>query len=175
MEKTQVKPPQSDSIPVAQVENETAKFLIFFGVCWVLFSLIFLIAGVLIIRITTEEYDLFTHQGKITQAIIVELTTTESEEATSYYVAYEFTAPVNGDTVLFKNTTWVPAALYDTLRVEHKIEVIYNPADPTISRLKSELTQPNTAVGWILGGLGCLLMLIGLSISIVGLSTRNRL
>lgn len=153
-------------------KNGDAKFLIIFGLGWALFSSIFLLIGIFIVRSETDLHDRFSNEGKVARAIITDLEIDHSNDSTGYYVYYEFKAPVNGDATLFKSSAGVSSAFYNELRVDQPIDVIYIPSDPNISQLKAQFGPPNIFVGWFFGGLGSLFMLIGLTILIFGLRSK---
>jgi len=164
---------------MTQIENKQAsdgmsKFLLIFGAGWTVFSLIFVMIGILIIGGESYTYNQLMQDGKLTQAMITRLNISTSDESTGYYVTYEFKAPVNGDPAPFSNTEWVPEAFYNSLRVEQRVEVIYLASDPTTVRLKSQFTQPSATAGWFFVGLGGFFLLIGLAIGVFGLISRNK-
>ena len=158
-----------------QPRDGTLTFLLIFGTGWTVFSLIFLMLGILIIRGETYLYNQLMQEGKLTQAIITKLAMDTSDESTGYDVTYEFKAPVNGDPTSFRHTEGVSETFYNSLHIEQRIEVIYVASDPSIVQLKSQLAQPNTTGGWVFVGLGGFFLLVGLVIGLWVVSVRSKL
>lgn len=164
MNQTQNKPPSDGS----------AIFLLIFGGGWAIFALIFVMIGFLIVRGETYFYNRLLEEGQVARAIITDLSIDKSTESTGYYVAYKFDAPVNGDPTSFSSTSGVSAEFYNSLSIDQRIEVIYVASDPTIVRIKSQLMQPNTTVGWVFGGLGILFLVVGLVVGFLAVRSRRK-
>lgn len=90
------------------------------------------------------NYRQLAERGVSAQATVLEKNKHyRTEDVLEYAVVYQFYAPVNGQMTAFQARRDISGALYDRLKVESKIEVIYDPANPANSELRENLSAPS--------------------------------
>ena len=90
------------------------------------------------------EYKRLSHEVEATDATISHLNKDESGDSTTCRVNYGFKAPdKNGTLTFFQKSETIPCHLYNELKVEQQIEILYVTSDPTVSVIKSEHHLPN--------------------------------
>jgi hypothetical protein len=138
--------------PVASQPLESAGCMFIFAVSWILFSAVFVIFG--------ARYNRLLREGVTTTAVVTRLETRSGEDSDNYYVHYQFSAKVHGDTTRFENRHSVSHAFYRKLAVGQTVEVLYAASAPHTSVIKTEFKRPGPS-GWIFSALGGFFVLIG--------------
>jgi len=179
--------PEQDNLPpeLARLQApkpsqplEASGCMLFFFLSWTLFSALFLVLGVGMYIRDSIAYNRLSREGIPAAATITNLEIHSGDDSDSYYVSYQFQASIKGDTARFRGSDQVSSSFFSRLKVGQTIEIIYSPADPSISAVKAELRPASMTLLLCFGGLGGLFTLIGLiliSSSIMGIVNTNRL
>lgn len=157
---------------------EASGCMLFFALFWTLFSALFLVLGVGTYLRDSSAYHRLSREGMTAAAVITNLDFASDDDSIRYYVAYQFQASIQGDPARFQGSDDVSSALFSRLEVGQTIEVLYWPADPSLSAVKAELRPPSLTLLLGLGGIGGLFTLIGLVMivsSIMGIVDTSRL
>ncbi len=148
---------------------------IFFGVVWTLFSLVFLVLGLntvlgeILLNLRVQK------EGLVVQGVITKLEIDDSGDSTSYYVNYQFQAPLKGDFTQFNHRQDVSRTTYNLLIVGQKVDVQYASSDANVSRLKSESGRSNLLSGLLFTAVGGFFVLIGMTIAVDAAKSLNQL
>jgi hypothetical protein len=132
-----------------------------------LFILVGIITSVFLVGMAVvewKEWAILRNSGVETQGTIVERYVT-SGESNSYHIRYTFQhTPANGDPRTYSDKDQVDYAIYQRAEQGRPIEVLYTPADPSISTLDMNLSPPwmltSFAAIWIPGFLGIPLFVV---------------
>ncbi len=135
---------------------------LFFSLGWTLFSALFLFLGVGMYIRDSIAYNRLSSEGLRAAAIITDLEIRSGDDSDSYYVSYQFPARIQGDTANFQGSDEISSAFFSRLEVGQTIEVLYWPADPSLSAVKAELRPASMTLLLCFGGMGGLFTLIGL-------------
>jgi hypothetical protein len=123
-------------------------------------------------------YNRLSGEGLPAAATITKLEIRSGDDSDNYYVSYQFQASVKGDMARFQGSDEVSSSFFNRLKVGQPIEIVYSPADPSLSAVKAELRPASMTLLLCFGGLGGLFTLIGLVLifsSIMGIVNTNRL
>lgn len=164
--------------PKPSQPHESSGCMLAFGLIWTLFSALFLIVGVVVYIRDSTTYNRLSSQGKSAVATITNLEIRSGDDSDSYYVHFQFQAPIKGDPVRFRGSDEVSSSSYSSFQVGQPIEIVYWVPDPSLSAIKAELRPVSIALHLCLGGIGVLFTLIGfviVSSSIIGVVNTNRL
>ncbi len=112
-----------------------------------------------------NEYFRLSSAGVTTLATVVDRYTSESDDSTDYYIVYEFRySKPDGEPVVQRDEDRVSFDEYKRLGQGMKIQVIYDPNDPTISSVKPpdiiELVKTTGVLVFRLGFLPCSVILL---------------
>ncbi|NCC37418.1 MAG: DUF3592 domain-containing protein, partial [Chloroflexia bacterium] len=122
---------------------EASGCTLFFFLAWTLFSALFLVIGVGTYLRDSSAYHRLSREGLPAVAVITELDFDSDEDSIRYYVAYHFQASFEGATTRFQGLDNVSSALFSRLEVGQPLEILYWPADPSLSAVKAELQPPS--------------------------------
>lgn len=106
---------------------------------WTLGSTLLLLVSIWHLLSDMRDYNRLVNEGVTVQAIITRLEEDDDGDTVSYSLYYQFEAPFRGEIKRFQRSQDIPFELYNRLKVNQRIEVIYWPKDPKVSSLKSEL------------------------------------
>jgi len=114
-----------------------------------------------------QKYLLLTREGVPTPGIItnkgVEIHRRPGwHRPSTYYVVYEYTAPVQGKFTKFEIKRRISSFVYSNYKIGQKVEVIYAVASPDVSDIKKELGPPSAWGILFFLGLGVFIIYIGL-------------
>ncbi|MGB9632594.1 MAG: hypothetical protein ACPL8I_04660 [Chloroflexaceae bacterium] len=117
-----------------------------------------------------RDYNRLMNEGVFTRAIITRLEAESYDTGNEYYIHYRFEAPVGGEVKPFQKKQDVSGDLYQRARVGQPIEVVYWPADPNVTGIKSEL-RPEYMLYWIWIGIWAF-WLVSWMVGVLRLSRR---
>lgn len=107
------------------------------------------------------EHALLKNSGETLEGVIVDRRIDQDSEGDTYYVVYEYLAPVGfGDHQWFSREESVRRKTYNALSVETQVSIIYAPSEPGLARLASELRPPFGLL--FMSAFGGLFVVIGL-------------
>lgn len=138
-----------------------------------IFALVFTLSGIFLLALgigghisETNAYRQLVQEGVVVQGSIQALRIDDDADSSTYYVDYQFTAPMNGDPTRMQGSQSVSADVYRSLRVGQSIAVRYAPSDPALSTLEVEFGPPNIIFPLVVGGTGGLGTLFGLGMTV---------
>jgi uncharacterized OB-fold protein len=164
-----LKRPKPTTRPLAGV------VMLFFGIPWTFFSLMFLI---MIMGQSIREqvqFNRLTSEGVTVQGVVTKTEIDDSDGSTSYYIYYRFTAPLQNEGKTFEHYDSVNQAIYNSVETGGKVEIIYAASDPQLSFVKADFGSPSLWVPIVGGGMSLLFVGIGLTMIIPGFQAGKRL
>jgi hypothetical protein len=146
-----------------------------FGLVWTAFALIFLVAGVGFYLNERKAYNVLTQEGVSSVARVTLLyQDTDSEDNTTYYVGYQYTAPIAGEPTVLTAQQSVPEELYQRLENGMQVEILYAASQPSLSEIKASFGPPGLTPLICIGGMGLLFTGIGIVLVVSALSSMGR-
>ena len=139
-----------------------------FGIPWTIFSLVFLFMMIETGVQDQKQYNKLTSEGVTAQAVITKLEIDDSDDSTTYFVYFRFTAPSNGAIKTFEHYDKVSQSLYKLFQTGDKVEIIYAASDPNFSQIKAQFGSPSLFLPLVGGGVSLLFVVVGLSMLIFG-------
>jgi len=163
-------PPEYSRLPRPKPSSPRGGLgcLIIFGLGWTLFSIVFVIMGAGSYLNAQNRYHRLSQEGLTVPGVVTGLEIDDSGDSTSYYVSYQFTAAIEGDSTQVKARDSISSELYDRLEKGQAIDVLYAASDPNLSVVKPNFHPPDLILPVVFTGMGGLFVLIGLGIIYVG-------
>lgn len=151
-----------------QLERPYATQPIGRSIVLLLFMLLFTCLGVVLLALAIgghmverNNYRRLLQEGVVVEGLVQALRIEEDDDATTYLVDYQFTAPVNGNSTRFQGSQSVAEDVYRRLRDGESILVRYVASQPELHTLESEFGPPNLLFPLGIGGLGAVGALAG--------------
>jgi hypothetical protein len=147
-----------------------------FSLAWTAFALFFLVVGVGTYLNERRTYQVLTQEGVSGLARVTLLyQDTDSDGNTTFYVGYQYTAPVAGEMTVLTAQQSIPPELYQRLEDGMQVEILYAASQPTLSELKDNFNPPGLTMLVCFGGMGLLFTGIGIVLVVSALSSMGRL
>lgn len=132
-----------------------------FMTVWTLFSAVFVVLGIGFYVKEMGDYRLLQETGAITEATVVrKYTASDSDGGTDYYISYQFVASDHA----FDRRQIVNRDFYQTIEAEQRIDVIYAPSDPNVSRLHATFAPPSILLPICFSGMGGTFVILGITV-----------
>jgi hypothetical protein len=154
--------------PEPSTPLESTGCLLIFGLVWTGFSMFLFLALLNGFVRDYFEYFQLAQQGVITQATVTWLETHEGDDSTSYYVYYEYMGTINHEAGIIEDSDRISSSLYDALKIEQQIEILYVPTNAAISAVRTEFAPPNPIGLLLMVGIGGVFILVGLGVLYAG-------
>lgn len=152
--------------PEVQQPLTGSFFSLLLKVSFALLGAIFLMLAIGGHVLESNTYRQLTQEGVVVQGLVRSLRVEEDDDSTTYYVDYQFTAPINGDPTRIQGSQSVSSDLYRSLREGQTVPVRYAASDPYLSTLEADFGPPNIIYPLVIGGTGALGALVGLAMAI---------
>ncbi len=147
--------------------------MIIFSLFWTAFSLLFVIFPLAMFWREWQDYTLLKASGETAQGVVIDRRIDEDSDGDSYYVTYRFMAPVaKEDHQYFSHEQSVNRKTYRVLHPETRVNIVYAPSDPSVSRLEGKLGSPFYLL--FIASIGGFFVLIGLAILSSGWKTMRQ-
>jgi hypothetical protein len=147
--------------------------LLIFGIVWVLISTFVIVLIAVDFYQNYKVTQLLINEGVGTRAMITKLTVDyDSEDGNTYYVSYQYQIPIKGDFAPYSGRQTVSSDLYAILEKGGKVDILYAASQPSISDIEANVERnPYAQIFrfFCFIGLGVLLLLVGLVVTIGGL------
>ncbi len=114
-----------------------------FGLGFILFACVFTSLAFGSYFTQKARYDRLSREGLSTQAQVTAKDVDEDSEGDTYYIAYRYTAPVQGRPQKFTQRQSVARETYEQTPDKGWLRVIYARSDPSVAVIASELAPPS--------------------------------
>jgi hypothetical protein len=170
-------PPEFSQLkrPKIVISTFRSEFGLVIGVLWTVFSCLCMLIGLGLFVKSNVDYDRLSKAGKPAQATITRLWVEENEDSTTYHISYHFTGLSKGSPASFTDDKIISLELYETLKVGQGIDILYDPANPGLSALRSQFDRPSVIIPFVFCGMGGFAVVFGLVMTFVINKTRKNL
>jgi hypothetical protein len=152
--------------PEVQQPLNISVFSLVLALSFTLIGALFLVLGVSGHLRDSNTYRRLLEEGVVVQGSVQLLRMEEDDNLTTYYVDYQFIAPIKGDPTRIQGSQSVSSDFYRSLREGQTIQVRYAASDPDLSTLEAEFGPPNIIPLLFFGGTGGLGTLVGLAMAL---------